>query len=111
MLLLQGTNFVNFMGRYVYVASGSKGFSAVVTAEHDEPEAVIGSDLQRMAYPDDFRKHVDRKTANSRWRIGMTELFSTSSFAENTHTRRWVPEAFAFSTSPTLTTRVSPSAW
>jgi hypothetical protein len=61
MLLLQGTNFVNFMGRYVYVATGNKGFQGVVTAEHDEPEAVIGSDLQRMAYPEDFRKHVDRK--------------------------------------------------
>jgi hypothetical protein len=61
MLLLQGTNFVNFMGHYVYVATGSKGFEAVVTAEHDEPEAIIGSDLQRMAYPDDFRKHVERK--------------------------------------------------
>jgi hypothetical protein len=61
MLLLQGTNFVNFMGRYVYVATGNKGFEAVVTAEHDEPEAVIGSDLQRMAYPDDFRTHVERK--------------------------------------------------
>jgi hypothetical protein len=33
----------------------------VVTAEHDEPEAVIGSDLQRVAYPDDFRKHVERR--------------------------------------------------
>ncbi len=61
MLLLQGTNFLNFMGRYVYVATGSKGFDAVVTAEHDEPEAVIGSDLQRMAYPDDFRKHEERQ--------------------------------------------------
>jgi hypothetical protein len=61
MLLLQGTNFVNFMGRYVYVAAGNKGFEAVVTAEHDEPEAVIGSDLQRVAYPDDFRKHEERK--------------------------------------------------
>ena len=61
MLLLQGTNFLNFMGRYVYVAAGSKGFEAVVTAEHDEPEAIIGSDLQRMAYPDDFRKHVEQK--------------------------------------------------
>ena len=59
MLLLQGTNFLNFMGRYVYVATGHKGFEAVVTAEHDEPEAVIGSDLQRMAYPDDFRKHEE----------------------------------------------------
>jgi hypothetical protein len=61
MLLLQGTNFLNFMGRYVYVAAGNKGFEAVVTTEHDEPEAVIGSDLQRMAYPDDFRKHAERK--------------------------------------------------
>jgi hypothetical protein len=60
MLLLQGTNFVNYMGRYVYVADGAKGFSAVVTAEHDEPEAVFGSDLQRMAYPDDYRQHVAR---------------------------------------------------
>jgi hypothetical protein len=61
MLLLQGTNFLNFMGRYVYVAAGNKGFEAVVTTEHDEPEAVIGSDLQRMAYPDDFRKHQEHK--------------------------------------------------
>jgi hypothetical protein len=61
MLLLQGTNFVNFMGRYVYVATGKKGFQAVVTAEHDEPEAVIGSDLQRVAYPDDYRKHEERQ--------------------------------------------------
>jgi hypothetical protein len=60
MLLLQGTNFVNYMGRYVYVANGAKGFSAVATAEHDEPEAVFGSDLQRMAYPDDYRQHVAR---------------------------------------------------
>ena len=60
MLLLQGTNFVNFMGRYVYVADGAKGFQAVVTAEHDEPEAVFGSDLQRMAYPDDYKEHVAR---------------------------------------------------
>ncbi|MGB6544894.1 MAG: hypothetical protein WA871_11125 [Candidatus Acidiferrales bacterium] len=60
MLLLQGTNFVNYMGRYVYVADGAKGFSAVVAAEHDEPEAIFGSDLQRMAYPDGYRRHVAR---------------------------------------------------
>ncbi len=41
--------------------TATRAFEAVVTAEHDEPEAVIGSDLQRMAYPDDFRKHEDRK--------------------------------------------------
>ena len=57
-LLLQGTNFMNFMGRYVYVATGNKGFEAVAVAEHDEPEAIYGSDLQRIAYPDNFKKFV-----------------------------------------------------
>jgi hypothetical protein len=58
-LLLQGTNFMNFIGRYVYVATGKKGFEAVAVAEHDEPEAIYGSDLQRIAYPDDYKKFVD----------------------------------------------------
>jgi len=56
-LLLQGTNFMNFMGRYVYVATGKKGFEAIAVAEHDEPEAIYGSDLQRIAYPDNT-KHL-----------------------------------------------------
>ena len=58
-LLLQGTNFMNFMGRYVYVATGSKGFEAIAVAEHNEPEAIYGSDLQRVAYPDNFKKFVE----------------------------------------------------
>ncbi len=57
-LLLQGTNFMNFMGRYIYVATGSHGFEAIAVAEHDEPEAIYGSDLQRVAYPDDFNDFV-----------------------------------------------------
>jgi hypothetical protein len=57
-LLLQGTNFMNFMGRYVYVATGKKGFEAIAVAEHDEPEAIYGSDLQRIAYPDDYKKFL-----------------------------------------------------
>jgi hypothetical protein len=60
-LVLQGTNFMNFMGRYVYVATGKKGFEAIAVAEHDEPEAIFGSDLQRVAYPDNFKKFVGRK--------------------------------------------------
>ena len=59
-LLLQGTNFMNFMGRYVYVATGNKGFEAIAVAEHDEPEAIYGSDLQRIAYPDNYKKFVER---------------------------------------------------
>jgi hypothetical protein len=60
-LLLQGTNFMNFMGRYVYVATGKKGFEAIAVAEHDEPEAIYGSDLQRIAYPDNFKKFLDHR--------------------------------------------------
>ena len=57
-VLLQGTNLVNFMGRYIYVADGARGFDAVAATEHDEPPAVIGSYLQRLAYPDDYKQHV-----------------------------------------------------
>ena len=59
-LLLQGTNFVNFIGRYVYVATGTKGFDAVAVAEHDDPDAIYGSDLQRLAYPENYQKHLAR---------------------------------------------------
>jgi len=62
-LLMQGTNLVNMMGRYVYVAEGSKGLDAVTVAEHDDPPAVFGSDLHKIAYPADFAKFEkhDRK--------------------------------------------------
>src|SRR5205814_1329834 len=58
-LLLEGTNFMNFMGRYVYVATGKKGFEAIAVAEHDEPEAIYGSDLQRIAYPDNYKNFLN----------------------------------------------------
>ncbi|MBI3665832.1 MAG: hypothetical protein HY236_06340 [Acidobacteria bacterium] len=59
-ILMQGTNLVNFMGRYVYVAIGNKGFEAISVAEHDDPPAVIGSDLQRIAYPESYEEHLKR---------------------------------------------------
>jgi len=59
-LLLQGTNFMNFMGRYIYVATGKGGLEAIAVAEHDEPEAIYGSDLQRIAYPENYKKFVAR---------------------------------------------------
>ncbi len=58
-VLLQGTNYVNFLGRYVYVAEGEEGFEAIVVTEHDEPQAVIGSYLHSLAYPDEYRRHLD----------------------------------------------------
>src|SRR5581483_2571291 len=60
-LMIQGTNFVNQMGRYIYVAEGKHGFQAVAVAEHTEPTAVIGSDLHEVAYPENFRKFVAGK--------------------------------------------------
>jgi hypothetical protein len=53
-LLMQGTNLVNFMGRYVYVGEEGKGFDAVTVAERDDRPAVYGSDLQAIAYPDHY---------------------------------------------------------
>ena len=58
-LLGFGTGTVNFFGRYAYVGEGRDGLHAVVWTEPDEPQAVIGSHLQKIAYPDDYRKHVE----------------------------------------------------
>ncbi len=58
-LTLQGTNFVNFVGMHSWVGLQS-GFEAVRVTEWDEPQAVIGSYLQRFAYPDYYRAHVER---------------------------------------------------
>jgi hypothetical protein len=57
-LLLQGTNFVNFMGRYVYVAA-DEALEVVVATEQSEPQAVFGSTLHRIAYPDSYEKFVN----------------------------------------------------
>src|SRR5262249_49893362 len=56
-LLMQGTNFYNFIGRYVYVGEGKKGYQAVVATEREEPQAVIGSSLHAIAYPDGYKRH------------------------------------------------------
>jgi len=60
-LLLQGTNFVNFIGRYAWVATGEEGFEAVAVTEWDEPQTVIGSSLHKIVYPDYFKQHQDHK--------------------------------------------------
>jgi len=54
-LLLQGTNFVNFIGQYAFVAA-EHSLEAVAVTEPSEPQAVIGSTLHRVAYPDNYRK-------------------------------------------------------
>lgn len=58
-VFLLGTNTVNFMGYHVYVGQENGGFAAVRVTEWDEPQAVIGSNLHRLAYPDRYQKHID----------------------------------------------------
>ncbi len=58
-LLLQGTNFVNFIGFNAWVGS-AKNIEAVQVTEWDEPQSVIGSYLQKYAYPDYFASHEKR---------------------------------------------------
>ena len=58
-LLGLGTRFVDFVGFNAWVG-GSDGVTAVQVTEWDEPQAVIGSYLQRHAYPDFFRAHNAR---------------------------------------------------
>jgi len=71
-LLLLGTNFVNFVGVNAWTGLEG-GFEAVRVTEWDEPQAVIGSYLQKYAYPDYYRMHVednDRELKN--WVRGKT---------------------------------------
>ena len=58
-LLGFGTGTVNFFGRYAYIGEGHEGLHAVVWTEPDEPQAVIGSHFQSIAYPADYKKHID----------------------------------------------------
>ena len=59
-LLLQGTNYVNFVGYNAWVG-GAQNIEAVQVTEWDEPQAVIGSYLQRYAYPDWYQNHLNAK--------------------------------------------------
>lgn len=57
-LLLLGTNFVNFVGLNAWVGL-EDGVEAVRVSEWSEPQAVFGSYLQKYAYPDFYKLHVE----------------------------------------------------
>ncbi len=40
-------------------AEGKEGFDAVVWTEQDEPQAALGSHLQKLAYPENYQRHVE----------------------------------------------------
>jgi hypothetical protein len=58
-LMLLGTNFVNFVGPFSWVGLDG-GIEGVKVAEYDEPQAIIGSYLQKYAYPDWYGDHQER---------------------------------------------------
>jgi hypothetical protein len=57
-LLGFGNGTVNFFGRYAYVGCGKDGLYGAVWTEQEEPQAAIGSHLQKLAYPDNYQKHI-----------------------------------------------------
>jgi hypothetical protein len=59
-LLMQGTGYLNFIGRFAWVAAGKHGLEAVEVSERDEPQAVIGSSFHKVAYPDKYEEHEKR---------------------------------------------------
>jgi hypothetical protein len=73
-LLLQGTNLVNFLGRYAYVGEEKHGFEAVAVTEHEEPQAVIGSYLQKLAFPENYARHQKTKQLTEAYEHGGNTL-------------------------------------
>ena len=57
-LLMQGTGYTNFVGRYCWVGAGEHGLEGVVVTEQSEPQAVLGSSLHSIAYPENHKEHL-----------------------------------------------------
>lgn len=75
-VLMLGTNQVNFMGRFMYAAEGKGGLSATLVAESTEPQAVLGSHLHQIAYPDYYAQHLKRN-------MKLTENYAHRSMQSN----------------------------
>ena len=65
-VLLQGTNFVNLWA----ATSGSRpakgGFEAITVAEREEPPAILGSHLHKLAYPGELQEVRQRRARAAR---------------------------------------------
>ena len=60
-LLMQGTNYFNFIGRNCWVGAGDHGLFAVQVTERDEPQSVIGSTMHRAVYPQRWKEHREHQ--------------------------------------------------
>jgi len=54
-----GTQYIDFLGYYAWVGT-EDDVTGVQVTEWDEPQAVIGSYLQKYAYPDWYKAHQER---------------------------------------------------
>ena len=103
-LLGFGTGTVNFFGRYAYVGEGREGLHAVIWTEPEEPQAAIGSHLHKIAYPDNYRKHLEaRRDSQEALSSTAAQTFTISSCAANISTPRTARAASRSSTSRTST--------
>ncbi|CAN5144868.1 hypothetical protein BH11PLA2_BH11PLA2_41220 [soil metagenome] len=57
-LLMHGTNSVNLIGKFTWIAAGAEGLFGVNVTEQTEPQAVYGSDLHAYAYPQNYARHA-----------------------------------------------------
>lgn len=57
-LQMHGTNYLNLIGRFCWVAAGEEGLFAVTATELQEPQAVIGSHLHELAFPKHYEEHL-----------------------------------------------------
>jgi hypothetical protein len=90
-LTLVGTNFVNFVGMNAWTGL-ENGIEAIRVTEWSEPQAVIGSYLQKYAYPDYYKAHQDHGGELIEWKRGERfgpkfsgEPDSIEEFANTTH--------------------------
>ena len=60
-LLGFGTGTVNFFGRFAWIGTDSHGLTGAAWTERTEPQAAIGSHLHKIAYPENFGKHIANK--------------------------------------------------
>ena len=71
-VLMLGANSANFVGLNAWTGLAG-GFEAVRVTEWDEPQTVIGSYLQKYAFPDYWKLHVDQnKRELKNWVRGKT---------------------------------------
>ena len=85
-LLMQGTNALNFIGHFCLGRLRQGGMNAVAVTESDEPQAVIGSRLHELAYPDYYRQAPVRAACDSPKRTKKQARSSIVQSAANTAT-------------------------